>query len=545
MRNFRLLYFALFILFTTSCNTLLIPKNQVVNIKKNSTNSISIIDYKDTISSIQKSLLLKKSGSKQIITIVNGYKNHYSVLFPFKKNSWTPILSILTIVSTGFYGIILEALAAPHKGNTYSYADTLRIDSPIKYPSRSDKQCFINFLGCKTENTNLKVYEVEYCDADNLHQLIQNTKISKSETKFEVKEKSYSNLASTIIYNDLKKYGYLDTNNYSFFTNPSNEVRIEALIKDISLFDIIGNTRLMSITSKAVKAKVNVVWLIKNQYNEIIDSIITNSFSGEFAYPKIKDGTAYIGKYEVGLKELNVDAVADAIETSYIELLNNSKFLDYLNKVKNQKNTYLNNENITYLNNTFKNVSNLKEAVAASVTIKRKDEGHGSGFVISSDGYIITNYHVIADKYESKYSEIKVLLGNEEEEIDAKVIKIDKENDLALLKIDKLFNVAFLINNTPMFNKLEEVYAIGTPQFIKLEKTVNKGILSNYRKNEYVNLYQLSINVNAGNSGGALVDKNGKLIGVIESKLVGFATEGIGFAVPSNIIIEKLNLKYQ
>ena len=87
-----------------------------------------------------------------------------------------------------------------------------------------------------------------------------------------------------------------------------------------------------------------------------------------------------------------------------------------------------------------------------------------------------------------------------------------------------------------------EVYSIGTPKSVELGQSVSLGIISNERKSNNNNLLQVSINVNPGNSGGPLFEKSGALQGIVTSKLVGFATEGVGFAIPSYLIPAYLNL---
>lgn len=111
-----------------------------------------------------------------------------------------------------------------------------------------------------------------------------------------------------------------------------------------------------------------------------------------------------------------------------------------------------------------------------------------------------------------------------------------------MLKVDYNFEKAFLLKPTKEFKNLQQIYTIGAPKSIELGQTVTSGMISNERKTKNKNVLQLSISINGGNSGGPLFDKAGNLHGVIQAKLVGYATEGVGFAIPSYIIPDYLNI---
>lgn len=169
-------------------------------------------------------------------------------------------------------------------------------------------------------------------------------------------------------------------------------------------------------------------------------------------------------------------------------------------------------------------------------------ESSGSGVIISSDGYIATNYHVIQNA-----TEIEVTLRNKNT-YKAKVIGRDKDTDLALLKIEENELPVMQIANSDSVLVGEWVLAVGNP--FNLESTVTQGIVSakgrslNLSKedgspsqNPIQSFIQTDAAVNPGNSGGALVNLNGELIGIntaIASPTGAYA--GYAFAVPSNIV---------
>src|SRR5690606_33758286 len=153
--------------------------------------------------------------------------------------------------------------------------------------------------------------------------------------------------------------------------------------------------------------------------------------------------------------------------------------------------------------------------------------GVGSGFIISDDGFILTNNHVIAGS-----SDIFVTL-NDGKEHRAKVVGTDSRTDLALLKIDARGLKPLPIGRSSTLRKGQWVLAIGSP--FGLESTVTAGIVSaiNRETGEYLPFIQTDVAVNPGNSGGPLIDLSGRAVGVnsqIVSRSGGFM--GISLAIP-------------
>ncbi|WP_320169150.1 DegQ family serine endoprotease [Maridesulfovibrio sp.] len=162
---------------------------------------------------------------------------------------------------------------------------------------------------------------------------------------------------------------------------------------------------------------------------------------------------------------------------------------------------------------------------------KRKTGSLGSGFIISDDGYIVTNNHVVASA-----DEIKVKLQNDGRDYTAKLIGRDKETDLALLKIEadkKLPHLDFADSEKAQVG--EWVLAIGNP--FGLGHTVTKGIISAKGRiigaGPFDNFIQTDASINPGNSGGPLIDMNGKVVGINTAIIA--SGQGIGFAIPSNM----------
>ena len=170
----------------------------------------------------------------------------------------------------------------------------------------------------------------------------------------------------------------------------------------------------------------------------------------------------------------------------------------------------------------------------------------GSGIIISEDGYIVTNNHVIdTSSSNSSYSyytisdakSVKIKLYGSDELYDAKIVGKDSQTDLAVLKIDKTGLTAAEFANSDEATVGEFAMAVGSP--LGLDTTVTTGIVSAVNREveadgtTYVCI-QTDAAINSGNSGGALVNSEGKVIGINTLKLSGSGVEGIGFAIPVN-----------
>jgi serine protease Do len=161
-----------------------------------------------------------------------------------------------------------------------------------------------------------------------------------------------------------------------------------------------------------------------------------------------------------------------------------------------------------------------------------QQEGLGSGVIVSADGYVLTNSHVVKGA-----DTIKVTLGDGRE-LSAKVVGTDPQTDLAVIKIDAKDLPAITFADSDKVEVGDRVLAVGNP--FGIGQTVTSGMVSGLGRAtlglDYEDFIQTDAAINPGNSGGALVDSEGRLIGVntaILSRTGGF--QGIGFAIPANL----------
>jgi|GEM_PF-558044 len=179
----------------------------------------------------------------------------------------------------------------------------------------------------------------------------------------------------------------------------------------------------------------------------------------------------------------------------------------------------------------------LGTAAKSVVTIEVAD-GHGSGCLISADGYLITNAHVVGEE-----ETVKVRFADGIEAT-GKVVRVNTDMDLALVKTDVDGLTGFQLPTGSAADLGSDVFAIGTPADKELGQSITKGIVSGRRKIEGHSFLQTDVSINGGNSGGALVTRTGQLVGIVNAKLVGKGIEGIGFAIPAEQVSEALQLKF-
>ena len=200
--------------------------------------------------------------------------------------------------------------------------------------------------------------------------------------------------------------------------------------------------------------------------------------------------------------------------------------------------------------NTYGSISELYEEclpsyVALSVTTAH-GEGTGSGVVITSDGYIATNYHVV----ENAVSITAIMSDGSSYE--AEMIDGDELNDIAVVKVDAKGLVPAKLGSSENSKVGDQVMAIGTPHSINYQATMTSGYISalnrrfveqndNGTVKKVLYLIQTDTSVNPGNSGGPLFNMSGEVIGIVTLKIAGENYEGLGFALPLESVIDMIN----
>lgn len=167
----------------------------------------------------------------------------------------------------------------------------------------------------------------------------------------------------------------------------------------------------------------------------------------------------------------------------------------------------------------------------------------GSGFIVTEDGYILTNYHVIEDAYEQNL-DVNVILYNGDSYTASIVGFEDYDSDIAVLKIDAEGLTPVTLGDSSEIQVGEDIYAVGNP-LGELAYTMTDGMISALDRDitseeQYtgivttVNMFQISAAVNSGNSGGPVYNDSGEVVGIVTAKYSSSGVEGLGFAIPIN-----------
>jgi len=181
-----------------------------------------------------------------------------------------------------------------------------------------------------------------------------------------------------------------------------------------------------------------------------------------------------------------------------------------------------------------KGTLSLDEAIKRVVVLQLPG-GHGSGFLVGNSGYIITNHHVVEG-----FKKIRIIYANGVM-AEGQVLKSEPRQDVALVQVDNqpLSGLPVRLEDLPVGT---DVYAIGAPKDMAYQNSITKGISGVYRTDKKGRWLQSDAVVNHGNSGGPLVDAQGRVVGMCSWKVLGEDSQGLGFFVPIAEAVRILNI---
>ena len=175
---------------------------------------------------------------------------------------------------------------------------------------------------------------------------------------------------------------------------------------------------------------------------------------------------------------------------------------------------------------TYMNYFGMRSSAAVS----------GTGFIITADGYILTNYHVIEDAYKAGL-DVYVMMHDGTRD-PAQIVGVEADNDVAVLKIDAVGLNAATLGNSDSLRVGDTVYAVGNP-LGELEFSMTTGHVSAKDRSivteaagDSITMFQIDAAVNSGNSGGPVYNARGEVVGIVTAKYRSSGVEGIGFAIP-------------
>jgi len=183
-------------------------------------------------------------------------------------------------------------------------------------------------------------------------------------------------------------------------------------------------------------------------------------------------------------------------------------------------------------------IKNVKNSIVIIHTKNKKEgiSGEGTGFIISKEGIIATNYHVLAGAYNA---EVKLADGRKYNKIS--LVTANSDKDIAVIKIDARGLPVLALGDSEKVAVGEEVVTIGNP--LGLEMTTSTGIISALREERGSKYIQITAPVSPGSSGGPLLNKKGSVIGIVTSQVPPIFGQNLNFAIPINYLIDLLSKK--
>jgi hypothetical protein len=543
LKSIKYLFCITLLLQLNSCSLgFLINKNQKVTVVKDSLVTVKI-NKKDPEIKNCKYILPRNGEPQQVILTREGYKTQYIVLTPHKFSNegigtvainaafiGIPFTTFTSLISpTGFlaFGLVSSSLGAYYgylvtcfNPKFWRYDKVINLnDKMINIPVRDSvsQEIKLNKVAIDLTPEKSKEYILKYNDYKK-GKLIKSTNI-KAENGIKLDDTNFTEELNTL----LEKNNFIDTTGFVLNSNYNQNAYLNATIIGYKYLWIPNSGRAIDDRKTGfINIELDIKWDVLDFYKKTIYSDTIKSKSGEFV--------SYVSNANSNYYRA---AIMDAMETSMYTLMNKEKFR---NITRLTKSGIIDTLQSLEIKNPKDFVSTIEQAVQSSVTIKTS-KGHASGFFISKNGYLITNYHVISDT-----SKLEIIL-NDGSKFIPKIVRFNKESDIALLKIEKDNIVPFKLTDIEQAGIGKEIYVIGTPSAEDLSQTLTKGIISSVRKQANGSkIIQTDASISRGNSGGPLIDKEGRLLGIINTKLIGFGIEGISFAIPANEIVKYLGI---
>ena len=454
-----------------------------------------------------KSKLTRDADVKQIRIETEGYKDQFVIHYQNQK-------SPLYIMSWVPFGILFYPPFLDIGAKSFNYKKEVSVREkliPIKEKDEDEKYLFVSNTAFDIGEDNLKIRKIRH------RSLKKNKKNKFKDVDSNTEEVNFDNSIFTDALNEiLVNYKYTDTTS-TIFKSKTNSAYLSATVKKVDLQHVYQTAARNYMSF--LKSELEIEWDFQDVYGQSLFKHKYKTLSGEFSYDHNGENTVIL-------------SIKDAISSSFLQFIANPKVKALLKKGSDKEDTL---DILTLKKGNL--VNDLASAIESSVTVK-VSEGHGSGLKISENGYIITNFHVVAKSKD----DITIIL-KDGTEMKAELIRQNEQLDLALLKVEASFDRHFSIPSTKNYAVGDDIFAVGTPKTIELGQTLSKGIISGERTNTEVQLIQTDASVNGGNSGGPLINKAGKLLGVVNSKLSGFGVEGLGFAIPAELILEGLAIQ--
>ncbi len=478
---------------------------------------------------------VKKFDRRRAYFTVKVEKEGYQTKsHPFQPTKRSPIMALailnLAVPYYGwFYGLIVD-FQSPKTRKILPQ----EVPALTKYEPRSEDEKFIIVENTAFDTKGEDILWHQYNSLKKYKENIVNDSWTKEYNKSKKKTnfKVDNTIFTKVLNVTMKKMNFIDTTK-TIFPAVSNTLFLNSSVKKFTIHNVPSHKvrtslGLSGLCNELLAIEMEIEWEVLDYYKQKVYTTKTNTTSDFFLIE-------YGSEDKEQLSTILHDAMINNLETSMLKVRKEvaDKGLLKIGEKDEKGLASLPIPRPAKIENGRMN-DFMKSGVIINV-----DEGHGSGFFISSDGYILTAYHVIAGT-----KKIEVVQHDGTKTV-ATVVRKNEAADLALLKVELKDVPVLPIAETADPEIGVDVWAIGTPKSVELGQSVSKGVLSAIRKANDVVYLQTDVPLNGGNSGGPLIDKNGQVLGVVTSKLVGIGTEGVGFAISAKEIFERLKIQYQ
>ncbi len=301
------------------------------------------------------------------------------------------------------------------------------------------------------------------------------------------------------------------------------EYVIGGVIKDVTANVCYWNLAAGPFSRAKGEASLAVDWQIYSHRSKAVELATTT------------EGTAHLLRAQEGAV---AEVISQAFLSAFRNLLANVRFHELIagsGQKESRLQPALQPISITYETSRSAAATSVESMVADArmgvVTVFVGD-AMGSGFVISPDGYVLTNQHVIG---KARYVKVRFVTGRE---VYGEVVRMDRPRDVALVKLETDIYPYLPLGESSRVQPGSEVFAIGTPLSEKLGQTVTRGIVSGYGEEEGQRTLRSDVSVHRGNSGGPLLERSGAVVGMSVSGLL-LMPEGVGVGLNQFIPIEE------
>lgn len=534
----------------SSCSlAFLASGNQKINIVRS--DSTTLTYDKTKIESKENTVTIIKDHTPHQFKIERpGYKNEYRVCYPnrlgplgYATIAWDLGLTvvftnyaigmipadfagfdILAGTMCGVFGSVATLGLGLNSPKLFDYNKEIKFNQVTKIPSKDSIRValYLDNVSFDVKPENIINSRISYYNYS-----INKLQGRELKIKKESGIKDESDILKAELNKCLAKSSFLDTSGNVLTKNYKMNYKINATVieqKFNFMHPVIGISK-NTYKDGFITFDLKVKWELKDIYNNACFSDTINCKSGEF-----------VSFLERANSNYETDAMKDALEEGMYKFMNSTKFSNKIKEISIQNETMQNKVDSLIIPLSSSYVSNMEDAIKSTVTIISKSK-FGSGFFVSSNGYILTNYHVIADT-----ADLKVGFADGTK-LPAKVVSVSKIADVAVIKVEKGEYLPFKLVNAKNYKLGKDIFVIGTPSAQDLSQTVSKGIISAVRNVEGgMKLIQTDAAINKGNSGGPMIDKEGNLIGIVNSKLIGEGIEGVAFSIPSAVFFKYLNI---